>query len=498
MFRVGVLVLGLICIFLTALTLRLWRLDYQSLWYDEFLTVQAAKMPFAALYDQLAAAESNKPPLHFLILHWVVRILPGDYWLRVPSAIFGAATCVIGVLLGQRMLGQKWGWMLGLLLAFSPMHVFYSQEVRMYSMWVFFVSGAMLCHIAYCNSPSRASLVGYTALAILSCYTFTFGIFIAGFSLIFGYFFRPSLTRKHLVRLAVANGLIILAFVPWLLRIASSVARGVGFQETERGSLLEAAAYALFSLGFGSSLGPDRNALQRHGVGVLRELPLESALLCGGFAFLVALLFVALARAWKANRNLFWFGAAGIAAFWLGPAVLSGVSQGVPFNARYGFASIIPFLALIAGSFQLQANKGVVWVICLIFCVGVTCSLYNYFTVPSHGRDDMRQAGKFLAELSPPPEKIIICAGYLKDVFQHYYRQPSNMKAVLRVKPEPSEDSLEAIAEYVASVRRFALVFSRPDHGDPQRVLIPFFESQYETIVHRHWTGVDVYLFSAP
>jgi hypothetical protein len=68
--------LGLFGLFAVALLLRLWRLDHQSLWFDEHLTLEGAGHPLDRLFDWLPGAESNKPPLYFVVMHWVAAAFP--------------------------------------------------------------------------------------------------------------------------------------------------------------------------------------------------------------------------------------------------------------------------------------------------------------------------------------------------------------------------------------------------------------------------------------
>ena len=487
--------LGLFGLFAVALLLRLWRLDHQSLWFDEHLTLEGAGHPLDRLFDWLPGAESNKPPLYFVVMHWVAAAFPGDYWLRLPSAIFGAATCTLSVVVAFRLLGERWGWAVGVLHTFAPMHVFYSQEARMYTLWGLFVTGAMYWTLAYCQDLRPRSLVGYGIFAVLGCYTFTYGMFVVGFSLLFGIVFRPSLSRREFGRLVAVNALVILSFTPWIVRIASSAASGIGLQATQRGSAVEAAAYTLFCLGFGSTLGPPLETLQLHGRGVFQEHPVQAGVLLGGFFLLAVLLLLGCKRGWKSNRNLVYFSVAGLAAFWLTPAVVSALTSGVPYNPRYAFPAIMPCLLLfILASQSIVEHRWLLFVLGL-FIAGVFSSLFNYFLVPAYGRDNMRAAADFVSNLKPQPDHVVICAGHLENLFRHYYHGTVPIKAVLRVQAEPSEDSLESIGRFFAADRQFVLVYSRPDHGDPSRSLPRFLEERYPLRAHKHWTGVEMLLF---
>jgi hypothetical protein len=64
-------------------------------------------------------------------------------------------------------------------------------------------------------------------------------------------------------------------------------------------------------------------------------------------------------------------------------------------------------------------------------------------------------------------------------------------------KTEPQTVLLPVMTS-LANARRFALIYSRPDHGDPSRVLPKTLEKRWRVTEKKHWTGVDVYLFDSP
>ncbi|MDP3973631.1 MAG: glycosyltransferase family 39 protein [Candidatus Daviesbacteria bacterium] len=130
-------------LFLAAL-LRLISLD-QSLWLDEAINVLAAKnYSLLGIVTEYAKGDFH-PPGYFIVL-WVWTKIFGytEIAVRLPSIIFGILTIWITFLIGQKIHSKSLGFIAALFLAVNPLHIYYSQEARMYSLAALVVSINML------------------------------------------------------------------------------------------------------------------------------------------------------------------------------------------------------------------------------------------------------------------------------------------------------------------------------------------------------------------
>ncbi len=121
---------------LSGLGLRLLRLEWQPLWWDEGYSVYFATESLARMVA--LTAQDIHPPLYYALLHgWLVAWGRADpLVLRLFSVLVGVAGLWMGVRLARVLYPHRPQvalWTL-LLLAVNPMHVFYSQEVRMYGL----------------------------------------------------------------------------------------------------------------------------------------------------------------------------------------------------------------------------------------------------------------------------------------------------------------------------------------------------------------------------
>jgi 4-amino-4-deoxy-L-arabinose transferase-like glycosyltransferase len=76
-----------------ALVIRLHHLDNESLWMDELRQVSYYPHSILKIIDD--AASQSQPPLDYWIGHLVQFISTGDFAVRLPSALFGAGSVVL-------------------------------------------------------------------------------------------------------------------------------------------------------------------------------------------------------------------------------------------------------------------------------------------------------------------------------------------------------------------------------------------------------------------
>ncbi len=132
----------ILALVLLAFALRLYRLDFQSIWWDEGHSIQMASAPIAQI-PTLPGMDVH-PPGFFATLHiWMAMAGKSEFALRYLSVIFSMLTLALLMRFGKRWGGAKTMLATGALLAFSPMFVTYAQEIRMYSMVTFFAAASL-------------------------------------------------------------------------------------------------------------------------------------------------------------------------------------------------------------------------------------------------------------------------------------------------------------------------------------------------------------------
>jgi 4-amino-4-deoxy-L-arabinose transferase-like glycosyltransferase len=201
--------------------LRVFRLDWQSLWLDEIHTLGPA-LHATSLYDAFwnYINLSPTPPLYYLfMITWTDFFGFSEIALRLPSAIAGIAT--IGVFWWglARVFDRPTSAVATILMALSWPALFYSQEVRGYEAVLLFSTVAAVLAadiLKNFDGSSRRTWLFLLAASVLAAMTHPFGFIINGFLLL--YLFLVAIRRRTWVlRSFVIGALLLASYLPWLV-----------------------------------------------------------------------------------------------------------------------------------------------------------------------------------------------------------------------------------------------------------------------------------------
>ncbi len=166
----------LLLIVLLAFALRVYRLDTQSIWYDEGLSIQiAAQDPAQAI---ALSATTDHPPLHTLLLGaWMRAAGESDFVVRYLSVACGVLVVVLAYALGKHY-DERAGLLAAGLMAIAPLAVYYSQETRGYMLLTALILIATIAALRLVNGDSRWRIwFAYVAAVVFALYTHYFAAF---------------------------------------------------------------------------------------------------------------------------------------------------------------------------------------------------------------------------------------------------------------------------------------------------------------------------------
>ena len=144
----------LVFIVLVAAALRLFRLGAKGLWYDEACSIAMARVPLDVknFFQTLA----YKPIYFVLMKMWTLVFVMGEFWVRFPSALFGALGIPAVYLLGKEISASKrTGLTAAFLLAISCFHIYHSQQARHFTFMMFLTVVSFLCLIRALRENNR-------------------------------------------------------------------------------------------------------------------------------------------------------------------------------------------------------------------------------------------------------------------------------------------------------------------------------------------------------
>lgn len=212
----------IIIILLLAFFLRMIGID-QSFWLDEAITATIARDLSLAeiLRDYLPL--DNSPPLYVLIINLLFAILPNTEFVdRIFSVLVGVLTVLFVYKIGEITNGKKYALFAALLLATSPLHVYYSQEGRMYALTAFLAT-VLIWSIMNISKKSRIKFyIFYIVSATLLFYTH----YVSGLMLLVANLVMLFL-KKWDKKWFFAQIAVFLLYIPWLSVFLKQLKLGV-------------------------------------------------------------------------------------------------------------------------------------------------------------------------------------------------------------------------------------------------------------------------------
>ena len=130
----------LIVLAIVTVGLRCLFLQY-DVWYDEACSWFTAIQSFPkGIMDNLLNLDLQHTPLYFFLLHfWIKLFGDSEVAMRSLSLIFGIATVPLVYIIANKLTSKLNTLLLASIIVVAPLLVFYSVEVRMYSIVVFLV-----------------------------------------------------------------------------------------------------------------------------------------------------------------------------------------------------------------------------------------------------------------------------------------------------------------------------------------------------------------------
>jgi hypothetical protein len=398
----------LVAILLLAFCIRLYRLSAESLWYDETVSVHLAGKDFRALVAH--TARDIHPPGYYLLLNVWMRLAGGtDYSAAFLSLSLGLLLVALAYRLAAQVFGRCSGYLAALLVAISPYNVWYSQEVRMYTLGAVLGAVLLLLVIRLLSSdpgslPRWQHLVAYSvtgALGLWVLYYFAF-LLLAVNLMVVGWWLvarrREPRGWSWMLRWLVAQGGVLLLYAPWIppaWRQATSPpvppwrsAAGLGEIVVETWS----------ALGLGQSVDPAR---------------VWPVLVWVTILFGLGLLFGNMMKRRHPRRT-------GLAWLLVGsvflPVLLIYLASFVTplYHVRYVFSYSTSFYVIVAAGLALlwQRWRPAFWLGLAVLAVYSGISLHAYHTDPKYASDDHRGATRFLADRWRPGDAVLVNAGY--------------------------------------------------------------------------------------
>ena len=433
--------------------LRLYRLGANSLWYDETVSLYLAQSELAELIRHTAG--DIHPPLYYLLLHFWGRVAGwSEFAMAFASLWFGVLLIALVYRLTRQWLAQNIIAIVAtLFIAISPYNIWYSQEVRMYTLGAVLglLSVYFLRQILTQPKIFSRAFFAYVIFTVLGFYTLYYFIFLMVFQYAYvGFHILQIRNQKLEIRnrstllaplstFLLSQLALLLLYLPWLPiafrqatdppvppwrefitlpRVILETFSALAFGQAVDWNVFGFVALLLF-IPIGALMWREWK-LSRHtaleNASYAAETPsslraprsTESSIFLLGY-FLIPLAAIYLFSLWKPLyhvRYLFTYSPAFyiLAAYALVNLIGEFQNARREISARWLYG---------LGAFATMVSIG--------FFIITGFSLYNFWHNEQYAEDDLRGAVNYIAERWRPGDVILVNAGYAYPALVYYF-----------------------------------------------------------------------------
>jgi len=474
--------MGLIVLVLVAFFLRLYRLEAQSIWWDEAISLHLATSDVSELLVDRAA--HVHPPLYFLLLKgWVALAGMSAFVVRFFSVWFNVLLVPAAYAFGRRRFDARTGLLVALLVTISPLYVIYSQEVRVYAVLPLLYIALLILADRLVGEGGTKPWMSWALLSIVEIvgiylhYVFLLAVVYVRFRL----FLRLGRRRQKRTRWLSSVAVVALACSPWAVAVLlnwRSVLNDVGAGDPFVDPVpLDYLARLLWTFQWTGLTG------------AWKHLPLRvgALVLAGLFLVVLGLLFGRGRTRRPASRLL---------AHWLGPLSLSLLMWVAKPLSHPRYAAVFAIAMLLLCAYAIvQLGRGswseraLAALLALAILSSAATSLHAYAFNPEFAKDDVRALAAWLDEEASVDDLIV--APWRDWSLDYAYHGPTPI-----VRPNPAEGDRvwDELAGETAGDRVFVVGYSRATQD--RRQILPFaLETAGSLVERRAFKGLGVRVY---
>jgi uncharacterized membrane protein len=451
---------------LSGLILRLLWLGGKSFWLDEANSLHIAQLGQPILWA--GQSETYHPPLFYILLELWSKLGKGEFILRLPIAIIGAACTWLIYKLVIELTDQQTALSAAGLVAFSPLLVWYSQELRPYMILAAFSLTNIWAFIHLLKHPTIGGWIITTLLMTFALYLHYLAVLliVAQAALVIIFVATRHSNWAGIFSWLIALFCSVISYLPW---ISSPAFR----QFVRLGQSNKDYITALFVDRFNIAL--DWSILTRWML--LIGLPIAALIGIG--------LFLVIRQTIQMNtlgslREQAWLRVLSAALFIILLA-LSVIPRGYSLKRQVIF--ILPFVLMIFAWLWPWGGKSH-RLLTILLGLSLLASLINVLVIP---KDQWREAASYISEHSQPGDVVILEPIYMTIPFDFY-----NSQSVERIGVNFGE--IDVVHEVLCQHQRAWLLLHRTDR-DPQGRLEYWMNQNSVQLASVNFYGLRILLY---
>jgi mannosyltransferase len=439
---------------LAGAVLRLLHLGAKSLWLDEPATVAIARLPWPQFKHIWWYGEASYQGAYFLLMRGWLHLGQSEAWIRLPSAIFAIASIPLIYFVARRLAGDAAALASAALLAFSPTHVYYSQEARGYPMAILLVLASAWCFVLAVEANRERDWLLWTLCGALAFYTH----FFASLALLAQACSLVVLRKPAQWRRMLFHGCLLLVLAaPGLTFVLRVPSHTTSFPWMPQATPKQMLHLALFLGGAGEKL------------------------VLSGILWVAAVL--AIWRGRKDGPEIFWRGVLLISWAFVPVLLMAVISLYNPVFVQRYMIFCLPATIMLAGRGMTALPKHHLgfWLV-LALCVS---SIVNIFMGYRKPREDWRDATAAVLAAAQPGDAVLIYPNFARPGFDYYYDLQRSTAPVLQVFGrfyDSGTDYREFQRPLDRDPRAFPHVWVLLRDGSPVRDYTPDMEAKLQAI----------------
>ena len=437
-------------ILIAAFILRMINLN-QSLWLDEAININnVVNLHFKSLIFNYSLGDFHPPLFHVFLKGWISLFGSSEMAIRFPSIILGVGTVFVTYLIGKKLFETKTALIASILLATAPLHIYYSQEARMYMMAAFLASLSCYFFITILEKDSLISWFGFVTSTTLMLYSDYLPYVLIPLFVFYLFINRRNIAKGTLRTFVPAFIIIFVLLIPWLVIFPKQLMTG----------LSAAAASPAWAQVVGT---PNlKNLVLTFVKFTIGRISYENDLIYAllflpAAIFIISLLGLSVFRL-SVKRSFLWY-------WFLGPVILSFLAGFfIPIFAYFRLIFVLPsfYLILASGVNTINWTPLVRTFLAMSLAINLTAATI-YFTKPQFQREHWRDATSFVLKNSTPKTTVLFESTYSIAPFDYYNRNQVKTAGVLdSFNPNPSQVSTKVKEQTGAADKVFLFQYLSP------------------------------------
>lgn len=204
--------------------MRIYGINKENgLWYDELLTYSFACEAFPLGIIDAVAQNEFQGVFHYLYMGlWMVLFGESDLALRFSSVVFGVLLIPVVYFLGKELHSRGLGLFSALMVSFSPVLIYYSQEVRPYSLLALLGTLSFLFLLRLEKGQNLLNYLFLVIFNVLILYTYTIGFVFVFLQAFIYLIYLKKTDNKSLKNFIYAQLAILILYLPYMFSVINN------------------------------------------------------------------------------------------------------------------------------------------------------------------------------------------------------------------------------------------------------------------------------------